>query len=72
MLIKLKTHSENQLYFWGIDLIKAREELRLSQGEFASLCGWTQQNQQQLEVSGIKHHLTFERRQAFHTVGIEI
>jgi predicted transcriptional regulator len=71
-MAKLKVHSETRLYFWGVDLTKAREELGLSQEEFARKCNWTQQNQQHLELPEIRHHLTFEKRERFKRIGLAI
>lgn len=68
---KLKVHVKEQFFFSGLDLVKTREALNLSQGEFARKCGWSQQNQQQLELPDIEHILDFAKREAFKKAGID-
>lgn len=58
----LKIHQCITYDFEGTDLTKAREELGLTEEEFANKCGWSQQYQSQLEIPGIKHRLSFKRR----------
>lgn len=68
----LKIYLKEELYFWGFELAEARESLGLSQAEFAEKCGWTQQYQSQLELPGIKHRLSLEKREVLMNVGISI
>jgi transcriptional regulator with XRE-family HTH domain len=35
----------------GLDIVRAREYLGLTQAEFAAKCGWTQQEQSHLEAA---------------------
>jgi len=34
----------------GVELLKAREDMGLSQAQFADMCGWSHQYQSRLEV----------------------
>jgi transcriptional regulator with XRE-family HTH domain len=45
-ILKLKPTVD---HFTGVDLVEAREYFGLTQEEFASFCGWTQQYQSDLE-----------------------
>lgn len=71
-MANLEVHFKEEMYFWGIDLVKAREALNLSQAEFAEKCGWTQQHQSQLELPGIEHKLDSEKKEALTKIGIHI
>lgn len=71
-MVQMPVHTETILYFWGKDLIAVREALGLSQEEFADKCGWTQVNQSQLELPGIRHHLDFAKRKALRQAGIKV
>ena len=71
-MVKLKIHTKSILYFTGLDMVKAREQLGLTQEEFAFKCGWKQQNQQQLEAPGIRHYLDSNKRERFKRAGLEI
>lgn len=66
----LKVHRRESEYFLGVDLTKAREELGLTEAEFAEKCNWSQQNQQQLELPGVEHHLSFKKKEIFTRLGI--
>ena len=70
-MTKLRVQVREQIFFSGVEMVKAREALGLSQGEFAQKCGWTQQNQQQLELPGVLHRLNFSKREAFKKAGID-
>lgn len=70
-MLTLAVQVEIKLSFWGADLAKCREELGLSEREFAEKCGWSQSNQAQLELPGIKHTLDFKKRQKFYKLGIK-
>lgn len=68
----LKTHRRPGDCYYGFELVKAREALKLTQEEFAALCGWSQQNQQQLELPEIEHHLDFHKKELFARIGVII
>ena len=68
----LDTYEVVTIYFTGIALVKAREQLGLTQKELAKLCKWTPQNQQQLEKLGVQHKLTDKKREIFERAGIKI
>lgn len=61
-----------QLYYEGAKLALAREELGMSQEDFAFQCGWSQSEQSRLELPGLIHELTYKRRKAFEDNGINI
>lgn len=68
----LKVHRKKQspFFFWGVGLTQVREELGLTEEEFATKCGYKQQNQQQLEKPGIEHHLDLQKIETFGKLGI--
>ena len=68
----LETYTVVTICFTGAAMTKAREDLGLTQEELAALCKWRHQNQQQLEVQGVQHKLTTEKREIFEKVGIKI
>lgn len=68
----LKIHFKQEAYFSGIDLVKVRENLGLTQAAFAKRCGWSQQNQSHLELPGIEHRLDSEKKEALTKIGIHI
>lgn len=66
-------------FFLGQDLKRAREELGLTQEEFAAKCVdkngyplWGQAEQSRLETPKIKHFLDDKKRWAFKKLGIEL
>lgn len=58
-MAELVRPSESHFVLDGTELVKARERLGLSQGDFADGCGWTQQYQSQLE-SPEEHEISLE------------
>ncbi len=70
-MANLKVHYKEQVTFTGIDLIRVRNELGLSQEVFAEKCGWTQQYQSRLEIPESVHVLDFNKRSAFKRAGVE-
>ena len=71
--MKLRTTTQTQYFFSGLDMQRIREEMGYpTQEVFAIDCGWTQQHQSQLELPGIQHEVTDFIRMGLEKVGVEI
>lgn len=71
-MVTLKIHYKEVGYFYGKDLTIAREQLGLSQKEFAEKCKWSQALQSRLELPGMIHRLDLNKRELFNKLGIRL